>query len=234
MQDRLDLLRRFYDLMDELERVCRGARRLGECSSRLGWPRRGVYFFREDGEHRSDTGAGPRIVRVGTHALNANSRTKLWTRLRQHRGRQDPDGGNHRGSIFRMIVGAALVDRHGRDCPTWGVRRVARKDVRAGENALEREVSRTIGAMPLLWVAIDDEPGLASLRGDIERNAIALLSNFDREPIDAPSENWLGHHCNRERVRKSGLWNSNHVDEAFDPAFLDRLGRFIAAMKAAG
>ena len=32
----------------------------------INWPARGVDFFREAGETRSDTGRGPRIVRVGT------------------------------------------------------------------------------------------------------------------------------------------------------------------------
>jgi hypothetical protein len=32
--------------------------------------------------------------------------------------------------------------------------------------------------MPFLWLAIDDEPSAHGLRGHIERNAIALLSNF--------------------------------------------------------
>jgi hypothetical protein len=62
-----------------------------------------------------------------------------------------------------------------------------------------------------------------SLRGYIERNAIALLSNYNKRPLDPPSNAWLGHRCNRERVRNSGLWNSNHVDETYDPAFLDKL-----------
>jgi hypothetical protein len=32
--------------------------------------------------------------------------------------------------------------------------------------------------MQLLWLEIDDEPSPASLRGFIERNAIALLSTY--------------------------------------------------------
>jgi hypothetical protein len=55
----------------------------------------------------------------------------------------------------------------------------------------------------------------------IERNAIALLSNYGKAVIDPPSPDWLGRHCDRERVRISGLWNNNHVDEAYDPGFLD-------------
>jgi hypothetical protein len=53
--------------------------------------------------------------------------------------------------------------------------------LRAAENALECEVSKVICAMPFLWLAINDEPGAESLRGYIERNSIALLSNFEKE-----------------------------------------------------
>jgi hypothetical protein len=35
---------------------------VADCSGRIDWPKRGVYF-REAGEKRSDTGTGPRIVR---------------------------------------------------------------------------------------------------------------------------------------------------------------------------
>jgi hypothetical protein len=120
--------------------------------------------------------------------------------------------------------------RNGRDFPTWGHSRNAPADVRAAENALECEVSKVICAMPFLWLAINDEPGAESLRGLIERNSIALLSNFEKEPLDPPSAGWLGHSCNRELVRKSGLWNQNHVDEAYDPGFLDPLEKLVSEM----
>ena len=221
---RLDDLVKFYRLLDVLEGQLGGARVLGDCSGKLTWPRRGVYFFTEDGECRTDSGVGPRIVRVGTHALRNGSRTTLWNRLSQHRGSARSGGGNHRGSIFRLIVGTALIERDSLICPTWDDRRSsAPADVRAAELTMERAVSKTIRAMRILWLPIDDEPGEASARGYIERNAIALLSNFGKEPIDRSSANWLGHHCNRARVRESGLWNANHVDEPYDPAFLDRL-----------
>ncbi|RDI53629.1 hypothetical protein [Microvirga subterranea] len=194
----------------------------------MDWPNRGVYFFMEDGETRSDSGSGPRIVRVGTHALTDSSCTKLWVRLRQHRGQGKSGGGNHRGSIFRLIVGAALMARYGHDFPTWGQGNNAPADVRLGEITLEREVSKVIGAMPFLCLAIEDEASPRSLRGYIERNSIALLSNFEKGPLDPPSAGWLGHSCNRERVRTSGLWNQNHVDEVYDPAFLGRLEALVS------
>ena len=95
--------------------------------------------------------------------------------------------------------------------------------VREREQALERAVSTVIGDMPFLWLAIGDDPRPGSLRRYIERNAITLLSNHGKQPIDPPSHSWLGHHCDREKVRASGLWNSNHVEEPYDPAFLDTL-----------
>ena len=160
-QDRLRHIRRFYRLMAELEKRLGGARRLRKCSGSMDWPRRGVYFFRESGETRKDSGSGPRIVRVGTHALKAGSKSTLWTRLRQHRGTL-AGGGWSGGSVFRKHVGKALVSRDGH---------------RPSARSLEIEASKVIGAMPFLWLAIEDGPGPDSRRGYIERNAIALLSN---------------------------------------------------------
>ena len=88
-------------------------------------------------------------------------------------------------------------------------------------------VSRYIGDMPFLWLGVDDEPGPVSQRGLIERNAIALLSGYGEPGLDAASTNWLGHLSDRERVRSSGLWNNNHVDEGYDSSFLDVTARWI-------
>lgn len=229
--ERLQHLQKFYSLLAVLQDRTRAPRLLANCSGQMTWPTRGVYFFMEEGESRTDTGDGPRIVRVGTHALHTGSGTKLWTRLSQHRGQMKSGGGNHRGSIFRLIVGTSLVARRAYDIPTWGKGNNAAADIRAGEVALEKEVSQTIGAMPFLWLAIDDEPGPNSLRGFIERNSIALLSNYQKPPLDPPSKAWLGHRCDRERVRSSGLWNQNHVNEAHDPEFLTTLERLVSAVK---
>ncbi len=229
--ERLEHLRRFYALFVALEERLGGARQLSDCSGRMDWPKRGIYFFQEPGEHRTDTGDGRRIVRIGTHALKAGSGTKLWTRLSQHKGQARFGGGNHRGSIFRLIVGTALIEKDGHDHPSWGQGSSAPREVREGEQPLERAVSSVIGGMPFLWLAIEDEPGPDSLRGYMERNAIALLSNFGKERLDPPSRDWLGHFCNRERVRTSGLWNSNHVHDAYEPAFLDTLARLSDQME---
>ena len=88
---------------------------------------------------------------------------------------------------------------------------------------MERRVSAYIGAMPFLWLNVSDAPSQQSARGSIERNAIALLSHASASAADPPSANWLGAHSDRPRVRESGLWNSNHVDEDYDAAFLGEM-----------
>lgn len=225
---RLDGLSKFYALMDRLEERHGRKRNLSECSGHMTWPKRGVYFFFEDGELRSDSGNGPRVVRVGTHALKDSFRTSLWNRLSQHKGVAKTGGGNHRGSVFRKIVGAALSQRNPNIAiSTWGVGDSAPQEIRSKEHGLETKVSKIIGMMPFLWLAVKDSPSPESLRGYIERNSIALLSNFGKAPLDLPSPNWLGNAYPKDRVRASGLWNSNHVNKSYDPKFIDVLEDLI-------
>jgi len=85
--------------------------------------------------------------------------------------------------------------------------------------------------MPFLWIPVEDEAGPNSRRTYIERSAIALLSNYAKAPLDPPSLDWLGHHSDKERVRNSGLWNQNHVEEVCDSAFLDTLDEIVSGVR---
>jgi hypothetical protein len=195
----------------------------------MGWPRHGVYFFLDPTEPRTTSGAGPRIVRVGTHALTPTSRTSLWNRLSAHRGTASHGAGNHRGSIFHLLIGECLLRRDDNLLPTWGNSSTAsaaalshhleRELLLNGERPLETSVSQLIGALSVVCVPVDDR----SVRASVERNAIALLSNFERALVDPPSPTWLGQHSTRQRVRDSGRWNNDHVEASYEPAFLDVL-----------
>lgn len=223
---------RFYDILTALEARIGGANKLADCDSKTGWPERGVYFFQEPGEDRSDTGDGLRIVRVGTHAVTVGSRRKLWDRLKQHQGTTRYSGGNHRGSIFRLLVGNSLLERDGISCPSWeqGKSKPRSGTNRESEEALERKVRTVIGQMTFLWLEVEDEPGPRSMRAYIERNTIALLSNYEKPMLDQPSPEWLGSWCSRTKVQESGLWNNRHVDEAYEPDFLDILESTVGTM----
>lgn len=227
--ERLQDLIKFYNSMNRLEHKIGGRRMLSDCHGRMKWPKRGIYFFMEDGEQRMNSGQGPRIVRVGTHAVSKGSKTTLWQRLSQHKGTEKTGGGNHRGSIFRKIVGTA-VDNN-KQYTTWGQGQTAPPEIRAAEIRLEQEVSQIIRSMPFLWLEINDEASSTSLRSHIEMNAIALLSNTEKEPLDPPSKSWLGYRCAYKHVHSSGLWNQNYVDKTYAPEFLNMLDRLIDEME---
>ncbi len=230
---RCEDLNTFYELLGELRERVGGCRRLQECTGKSGWPERGVYFFFEDGEFREGQKT-MRVVRVGTHAITATSKTTLWNRLHTHRGHSDL-GGNHRGSIFRKRIGEALWKgkSHPNDLTrTWGVRSSASGPVRLAEAPLEREVSTYIGQMPFLWINVPDEPSRNSDRAYLELNSIALLSNFERSGIDSPSPHWLGLQSSKITIRESGLWNTNHVEKFHDPMFLGKLRVYVGGTVA--
>jgi hypothetical protein len=230
-------LDRLYDLLHRLEQTVGGTRTLTDCHGRMGWPTRGVYFFFEPGETRPDR--SPRVTRVGTHALTTMSQSTLWGRLAQHRGRvggPHAGGGNHRGSIFRRHVGAALLardgDPSGTAAATWGRGNSAPREVVVAEQLHEVQVSAYLRSLPFLWLAVDDPPGRTSHRGVIERGAIGLLSRRVNRLADPASPAWLGLSAVAPEIQTSGLWNVNHVDEPYDPRFLEVLETHIAAAEA--
>jgi hypothetical protein len=231
-KSRIEDLERFYSLTNRLKENLGGYRYLSQCDGGMSWPKRGVYFFFEPGEYRSDQET-LRVVRVGTHAVSQGSKSTLWSRLRSHRGHISGEG-NHRRSVFRLLIGSALI-RQGNYSKTatasWGINNSASREIRDNERGIERDVSSYIGTMPFLWVAIDDLPGIESDRKFIERNSIGLLSLMNGNP-DRPSKQWLGHFCIKTDVRESGLWNSDHVREQYNPEFLHVLEKYISAMES--
>ena len=220
-------LDRLYDLLDRLEANVGGEQRLGDCTGYMDWPKRGVYFFFAEGETRDSTDQ-LRLTRIGTHAVSSGSGTSLWNRLRTHRGANSgtyEDGGNHRGSVFRMRVGEAMIRRDGLhdEYPHWGDGSSANRERRLAELEHERRVSEYIRGLPFLWIKVDDEPSPQSDRAYLERNAIALVSNYRKDSLDPRSDDWLGRDSPRSEISDSGLWNINHVGEQYDTAFLNRL-----------
>ena len=224
MPDRLVDTVRFYNLIDRLTQRVATPRQLrphGGLTGRL--------FLFEANELRSHR----------QHAVTAGSQSKLWTRLNQHKGIGESADANQRGSIFRKILGIALAKQDGIVFPkSWNLGStssaaanklgITREQVRHSEAELGRLVSRYIRRMPFLWVNVDDPPSPSSDRAFIERNAIALLSGYVARTSDAPSQQWLGRLSDRDKVRRSGLWNNNHVDVDYSPSFLDALERHIS------
>ncbi|ESS07867.1 MAG: hypothetical protein A07HN63_02372 [uncultured archaeon A07HN63] len=230
-QDDLDSV---YSLLDDLEATVGGKRKLGDCDGRMNWPNRGIYFFFDPEETRSEPDQ-LRLTRIGTHAVSEGSSTSLWNRLRTHRGPQRgtyEDGGNHRGSVFRKRIGEAIIEKDNleKEYSEWGVGSSAGRELRMEELDMERRVSEYIRDLPFLWVDVDDEPSPESDRAYIERNMIALVSNIDTESIDPRREDWLGHHSPVMEIKQSGLWNINHLTEDYQPEFLETFEGYIDRM----
>lgn len=234
-QGRLLRIKQLYSLLLEIELRIGGKRLLMEPDLRRAVPAHGIYFFFEPGEMRSDSGEGHRIVRIGTHGIIEKSKANLWDRLRAHRGHikgRFLGGGNHRVSVFRKHIGTALIRRFyfgDSNFQTWGEGSSASRQIRAKEHLLEIEVSKYVCSMPFIWIAIRDGPRGRNQKKYIERNAIALLSNFDYKdyPIDSTSPNWLGLSSGSESIRSSGLWNINHLSGNNDIGFINEMERII-------
>ncbi len=219
-------LDRLYRALDRLEKEIGGKRTMANCTGEQSWPHSGIYLFLEPNEYRTD-GTELRIVRVGTHGVSRGSRATLWNRLRTHRGGSDGSG-NHRGSIFRLHVGAALSARdRSLAVPSWGIGQSANAVIRRKEDRLERAVSQYIGTMQIIWLAINDDSSPTSDRAYLERNIIGLLVG-ESGPIDRPSRGWLGEFSPNKRIRKSGLWNLQFLDYSYSPDFLDILDEYVA------
>ena len=218
-------LDRFYRSIAKLEYVNGRKRLLSNCNGQQQWPRKGVYFFYEPGEDRSNA-SEPRIVRVGTHGVSIGSKATLWNRLRTHKGTKKGYG-NHRSSIFRLHVGAAIARNNpALAVASWGVDESANGLIREKELELEKAVSQKIGKMSILWLAIDDEAGPGSDRAYIERNAIGLLVGR-AGPLDTPSSDWLGLYSPDERISNSGLWNLDFISYDYANDFLDIFEEYI-------
>jgi hypothetical protein len=183
-------------------------------------PRRGVYFFFEDNEVRPD-GRTARVVRVGTHGLKLFSKSTLSGRLSQHRGTHRGTG-NHRGSVFRLHVGKAIIARDSLTCPSWAKGSSGSQETVLAEEFLERAVSEYIARMRVVLLDVPDEPGPDSARSFIERNSIGLLA--EKEPA---SRNWLGSYTGNAAITRSFLWNVNHVDHQVEQGFVDRFATLV-------
>lgn len=121
-----------------------------------------------------------------------------------------------------MRVGEAIIERdnlHDK-YPHWGEGSSANRGIRDKEYEMEKQISKYIRDLPFLWVKVDDEPGPNSERSFLEKNSIALLSNYGKKSIDPRDEEWLGKHSPKKEIKKSGLWNVAHVGKNYNSSFL--------------
>lgn len=194
-------------------------------------PDKGVYIFVDNSE-KNRWGSAGRIVRIGTHAVSEGSKSLLRTRLRSHLGNQDGSG-NHRGSIFRLHIGASLLaseQLHHR-AKNWGNAGSASSQIKKGESWLEMKVSDYIQALEVIVVRIEDEASKFSLRAKAERQLIALLTEKGL-PLEKPGSEWLGRFSDRDAVVQSGIWNVLEVGKEYHEAGEGSVPQLISIMRS--
>lgn len=146
-----------------------------------------------------------RMVRIGTHREDDRFRS----RIRQHYGNVHSLGGNKNGSVFRKHLGGALLRKSNpedsrltywltQDGPTFA--------------AVEEMVSVKLrNDFTFSCVRVEQKEE----RRALEKGLIALLAQY---PLDRPSANWLGNYAANEKIRQSGLWNTQNIEaEALTP-----------------
>lgn len=177
-------------------------------------PQKGVYVFLDWAE-RNFLGHHPRIVRIGTHGVSIGSKSTLRARLRNHLGLADGTG-SHRGSVFRLHVGRALLQKQGAASlmPSWGRGQDAPRETRLEEVPLERQVSSYLSRLEVFLMDIDDPSSSTSMRALAETQLIALLTD-GLDLLDRPSADWLGNASITDSIRRSGLWNVRDVGKPY-------------------
>ncbi len=180
--------------------------------SRLDVPANGIYLLYETGETASDDESTiDRIVRAGTHT----GEDRMARRIGAH------VAGDRRRSAFRLHLGAALLARDNPADPrlaAWlGDQQTAMPEVEAAVTAVVRS-QFTVACIPV--------PDKAD-RLALERGIVALLA---QHPLAPPSETWLGRHASPAEIRRTGLWNTQHVNA--DPLTRKQLARIEALISA--
>jgi len=189
-------------------------------------PASGVYLFFDERERRLRDIEQLRIVRIGTHGVASGSKASLRNRIRTHFGTTSGEG-NHRSSIFRLHAGRSLINaKQVSPVESWGAS-AGDKSALLAERELEQAVSKYLAELYVLLIAVPGESDKNNDRAYLEQNLIALVSNACK-PLDPPSCEWLGLNSAKLEIRKSGLWNVNHVEQRFDPAYLNVLEYYVS------
>lgn len=168
-------------------------------------PKNGIYVLFENGEkaHEKD-----RIVRIGSHTGD----DQLRSRLKQHFLNENKDR-----SIFRKNIGRCLLNARDDDyLELWNKDLTSRKNrERFGplinkefQAKMEKEISQIIqNNFSFVVFEVKEKPE----RMFYESRLISEVSNCS---VCKPSQNWLGNHSPKKKIRESGLWQVQQLYKA--------------------
>lgn len=165
-------------------------------------PLNGIYILFEKNEEGH---SHPRIVRIGTHT----GKDQLRSRLKQHFINENKDR-----SIFRKNIGRALLNKQKDDyLKIWELDLTTREakekfgkliNIEKQKDIENHVTKRLQNNFSFIVFHIDDQQE----RLKFESKIISTISLCE---ICGPSENWLGSHSPKEKIRNSGLWLVNEL-----------------------
>jgi hypothetical protein len=177
-------------------------------------PLNGLYVFFEVGQKIViNSKEYNRIVRIGINEKPNNFRSRI-------RGHYN---GNIEGSVFRENVGWALLESYGKKpLQSYRTKKNYRKQNSGG--ALEREISNYF-ARSLSFKAFKIDYGKLAMYEKTLIAAFSLYYQYKTFQKELDLRNWLGLHSysKQERIKRSGLWNSEGVFLIEEPFSLDRM-----------
>lgn len=164
----------------------------------------GIYILFEKDEFGHD---GDRIVRIGSHTGNDN----LKKRLEEHFYKENKDR-----SIFRKNIGRALLNKkNDRYLGVWDIdftksevkKKYGELLNKVYQESIEKEVSKyIIDNFTFSVIEVLDKRE----RLNTEKSIINIVSAC--EECNA-SDNWLGRFSTIEKIKSSGLWQTQHIKE---------------------
>jgi len=165
-------------------------------------PLNGIYALYEAGE--TAHGAN-RIVRVGTHTGN----NQLRSRLKQHFIYEKKDR-----SIFRKNIGRALLNRDNDPfLSQWEIDLTTSEAKRKHGPAIDRVKQAAVEHM--VTEVIQKRFHFVVFRVDEKENRLdiesKIISTISRCKDCGPSQQWLGLHSPKHKIRESGLWLVNEL-----------------------
>jgi len=178
-------------------------------------PLNGLYVFFEAGEKVVvKLKEYNRIVRIGINEKPNNFRS----RIRGHHC------GNIKGSVFRANIGWALLEsRDKKPLETYRTKKEYKKQNSGGD--LEIEIDDYF-SKALTYKAFKIDHDKLAMYEDIMIAAFSIYYQWKTSKNELDIRNWLGKHCysRQERIKKSGLWNSEGV-LLIDKTSISRSGR---------
>ncbi|SMB94594.1 hypothetical protein SAMN00120144_2034 [Hymenobacter roseosalivarius DSM 11622] len=165
-------------------------------------PNNGIYFLFEKGETYKEF---DRVVRVGTH----NGPNRLSTRLNQHFLIPKKNG-----SIFRKNIGRCFLNKEQNPyLKYWEIDTTSRLSRKVNENFIDNIFEKQLEERISHYIQNNFSFCVLQINNKDERLfwESRMISTLAKAKDIEASQEWLGRHSTKEKIRVSGLWQVNEL-----------------------